>query len=155
MEHGIFPCPPAWEGWLPPGVCPLDRTGDRCWELLVLTPAGPRRLESGVRCRLVLAPGEGRLEHVRAERVVSYGLSPRDSLTLSSLTEPVLCVQRSLPRPDGTVIDPQEFPLPPLPLPAQELLPLLGARLLTLPPEELWPFRVEKPAEKPEISQGK
>ena len=53
--------------------------------------------------------------------------------TLSSLTEPVLCVQRQLPRPDGTVIEPQEFPLPALPGPAAELLPLLGARLLRLP----------------------
>ena len=72
-------------------------------------------------------------ERITAETVVTYGLSPRDSLTLSSLAEPVLCVQRQLPRPDGTVIEPQEFPLPALPGPAAELLPLLGARLLRLP----------------------
>ena len=57
----------------------------------------------------------------------------RDSLTLSSLAEPVLCVQRALPRPDGAVIDPQEFPLPPLPGPAEALLPILGLRLLQMP----------------------
>mgnify|MGYP001752222097 FL=1 len=86
-------------------------------------------------CRVLLAPGDRALslEHVSAETVVTYGLSHRDSLTLSSLAEPVLCVQRQLPRPDGTVIEPQEFPLPALPGPAAELLPLLGARLLRLP----------------------
>ena len=86
-------------------------------------------------CRVLLAPGDRALslEHVSAETVVTYGLSHRDSLTLSSLAEPVLCVQRQLPRPDGTVIEPQEFPLPALPGQAAELLPLLGARLLRLP----------------------
>ena len=143
MERGIFPCPPAWAGWLPPGVRPLDRTGERLWELLVLLPEGPGRLEGPVRCCLALAPGEASLGRVQAERVVTYGLSARDSLTLSSLAEPVLCVQRSLPRPGGGEIEPQEVPLPPLPLPAAELLPLLGLRLLTLPPGELWPFGPE------------
>ena len=73
--------------------------------------------------------------------MITCGLSPRDSLTLSSLTEPVLCVQRSLPRPDGAVIEPQEVPLPPLPGPPEELLPLLGLRLLLMPltePYLLW-----------------
>ena len=64
---------------------------------------------------------------------MTYGLSHRDSLTLSSLAEPVLCVLRRLPRPDGCVVEPQEFPLPELPGPAAELLPLLGTRLLQLP----------------------
>ena len=73
--------------------------------------------------------------------MITCGRSPRDRLTLSSLTEPVLCVQRSLPRPDGAVIEPQEFPLPPLPGPPEELLPLLGLRLLLMPltePYLLW-----------------
>ena len=73
------------------------------------------------------------LERITAETVVTYGLSSRDSLTLSSLAEPVLCVQRQLPRPGGGVVEPQEFPLPELPAPAAELLPLLGLRLLQLP----------------------
>ena len=136
MESAIFACPAAWERLLPPGVSPLRQPGEaaaHCWELLALTPEGPARLEGVVRCRLLLAPGESRLSGVRADRVVTYGLSPRDSLTLSSLTEPVLCVQRVLPRPDGDVIEPQEFPLPPLPFPAAELLPLLGIWLLRMP----------------------
>ena len=65
--------------------------------------------------------------------MVSPGRSALDILTLSSLTEPVLCVHRQLPRPDGTWIDPQEFLLPVLPGPAEVLLPLLGVRLLQIP----------------------
>ena len=89
----------------------------------------------GIICRLLGAPGDlpALPDRVRAETVVTYGLSPRDSLTLSSLAEPVLCVQRALPRPDGTAVDAQEFPLPPLPGPAETLLPLLGLRLLQMP----------------------
>ena len=44
------------------------------------------------------------LERITAETVVTYG-----------------------------VVEPQEFPLPELPAPAAELLPLLGLRLLQLP----------------------
>ena len=134
MESAIFTCPAAWEPLLPPGVRPLHRPGEAtgCWEVLALTPEGAALAEKA-RCGLLLVPGDGRFSHVQACRVVTYGLSPRDTLTLSSLTEPVLCVQRALPRPDGDTIEPQEFPLPPLPFPAVELLPLLGLRLLRMP----------------------
>ena len=86
-------------------------------------------------------------ERVQAEAVVTCGLSPRDSMTLSSLAEPVLCVQRALPRPDGGTVEPQEFPLPALPGPAAELLPLLGLWLLQMPLTEgrfPWYSQVEK-----------
>ena len=134
MESAIWTCPAAWEPLLPPEVRPLRRSGEAVgrWALLALTPEGAALAEPAC-CALLLAPGDSRPAHIRAERVVTYGLSPRDSLTLSSLAEPVLCVQRALPRLDGTVIEPQEFPLPPLPFPAAELLPLLGVRLLRMP----------------------
>jgi hypothetical protein len=109
---------------------------EETWDLLALTPTGCRQLETAVRCRRALVAGDcpgSKLALVRAETVIPYGLSPRDSLTLSSLREPVLCVQRTLTRPDGTVVEPQEFPLPPLPAPAEELLPLLGLWLLQMP----------------------
>ena len=125
METAIFVCSESWRTLLPPGVQTPATEEDlavRRWDLLALTPQG---LPAEGSCLLLLAPGDcAELEGLRAERVVTYGLSPRDSLTLSSLAEPVLCVQRALPRPDGTVIEPQEFPLPDLPAPAEELLPL-------------------------------
>lgn len=137
MNAAIYGCPTAWEAWLPAGTRRLqsaEELAEQVWPLLALTPSGCKSAGRG-RCRILLAAGDCRcaLEEIEAETVVSYGLSPRDSLTLSSLRSPVLCVQRALPRLDGTVIDPQEFPLPPLPGPAEELLPLLGLRLLQMP----------------------
>lgn len=148
MEGAIFGCPAGWAGWLPPGTRRLEgveELTERAWAVLALTASGCRRLEErNIRCRILLVPGDcppARLGRVRAEAVITCGLSPRDSLTLSSLESPVLCVQRALPRPDGGVIEPQEFPLPELPAPAAELLPLLGLRLLQMPLTEalrLW-----------------
>ena len=147
MEGVMFHCPRGWEPLLPSGVrgaARAEELAERYWPLLVLTGPGCDLLgETAAMCRVLLAPGDraGTLEHIAAETVVTYGMSPRDSLTWSSLAEPVLCVQRLLPRPDGGLIEPQEFPLPALPGPAAELLPLLGARLLQLPQTEspfLW-----------------
>lgn len=144
MEGAIFDCPALWLRHLPPGVLgaesPAGLAG-RTWDLLALTRRGRAALgRAEVSCRTLLIPGDSP-PPLRAETVITYGLSPRDSLTLSSLTEPVLCVQRHLPRPDGAVIEPQEFPLPSLPGPPEELLPLLGLRLLLMPlaePPFLW-----------------
>lgn len=151
MDAAIFDCPTEWEGLLPPGTLPIrlaEELGAHIWPLLALTPKGCRTLAAGqtaggIVCRLLLAPGDAQPlpPQVQAETVISYGLSPRDSLTLSSLTEPVLCVQRALPRPDGTAVDAQEFPLPPLPGPPEALLPLLGLWLLQMSltePPFLW-----------------
>lgn len=151
MDAAMFDCPAEWVRLLPPGtrrVLRSEELTEHIWPLLALTPGGcralaERRESGGVVCRLLLAPGDlpALPPRLRAETVVSYGLSPRDSLTLSSLTEPMLCVQRALPRPDGGVVDPQEVPLPPLPAPAEALLPLLGLRLLRMPltdPPFLW-----------------
>ena len=139
MEGVIFCCPPAWRKRLPPGVLGAERAealAEQYWPLLVLTRRGCGELgDTAALCRVLLVPGDctAPLERITAETVVTYGLSSRDSLTLSSLAEPVLCVQRQLPRPGGGVVEPQEFPLPELPAPAAELLPLLGLRLLQLP----------------------
>ena len=136
MEAAIFPCPAWWRPYLPTGVLRAEREelAGRIWDLLALSRGAGigAEMEHAPRCRILLAPGDGPPE-AEAETVITYGLSPRDSLTLSSLAEPVLCVQRALPRPDGAVIEPQEFPLPPLPAPAEELLPLLGLKLLYMP----------------------
>jgi len=142
MDAAIYECPGAWENFLPPGARRVRRAEElkeHLWPLLALTAGGCQALSEGrgrgLVCRLLLAPGEFRpaLAGIQAETVISYGLSPRDSLTLSSLTEPVLCVQRALPRLDRTAVEPQEFPLPPLPGPVEAMLPVLGLRLLQMP----------------------
>lgn len=112
--------------------CPetVEGLSARRWDLLALTAEGCRALRAAgtaVDCGLLLLPGEEEPPAaLRAEQVVSYGLSPRDTLTLSSLGEmPVLCLQRRLPASGGG-IDPQE-----LPLTAEKLLLLYGLHLLT------------------------
>ena len=139
MEGVIFCCPPGVEKAAAArrsGAERAEALAEQYWPLLVLTRRGCGELgDTAALCRVLLVPGDctAPLERITAETVVTYGLSSRDSLTLSSLAEPVLCVQRQLPRPGGGVVEPQEFPLPELPAPAAELLPLLGLRLLQLP----------------------
>ncbi|MCI2058932.1 MAG: hypothetical protein LKJ80_06990 [Oscillibacter sp.] len=125
---------------LPDGVAWISRPEElthRRWALLTLTERGCAYLEEArvaCGCEVLLLPQEWSglaLTQVRSERVVSYGLSPRDSLTLSSMGEQaVLCVQRTLLRPDGGSVEVQELPLPALDLTPGELLAVFGTRLL-------------------------
>ena len=78
---------------------------------------------------------------IPAETVITYGLSPRDSLTLSSREGDTLwaALQRELVTVDGQVVERQEFPLR-LEPGAGELPSLAAAGallLLGVPPEEL------------------
>ena len=124
--------------WLPPSVPPVDEAVllRRCWELLVLDRPGSARLAVLGRaplCRTVLLPCGSPCAFPAARQTVDCGLDKRSSLTLSSLTpQPVLCVQRRLTDLHGTVIEPQELPLPPdwTRFEAEPLLLLAGARLL-------------------------
>ena len=140
MENGIYGCPGGWAGLLPPGTRRIRWRGTlwrRRWGTLALTPEGCRALYGAkrpLRCEILLLPGDcpaDRLPLPPTLRAVSYGLSPRDTLTFSSLQEPTLCVQRALPGPDGIAIEPGEIPLPGLPPPVERFLPLLGLWLLS------------------------
>ena len=112
--------------------------------LLVVSPrAAERGLELPPACRTVLLPGdaEGLLPGLRAASAVSYGASPRDSLTISSREGERLwaALQRELVTVDGQVVERQEFPLTVAPG-AGELptLAVTGALLLLgVPPEAL------------------
>ena len=133
MEGGIFHASTGWEHLLPPGLWQLRDPWAACrgqWDFLALTPLGCRMLAGqAVTAAVLLLPGDCGANGFRAEIVVTYGLSPRDSITFSSLREPVLCVQRALPLLRGGVLEPQEFPLPGL-AGAEGLLPCVSARLL-------------------------
>lgn len=110
--------------------------------LLVVSPrAAARGVPLPRQCRTVLLPGGMSGTPPRAASAVSYGASPRDSLTISSREGNILwaALQRELVTVDGQVVERQEFPLTLEPdegeLPA---LATVGALLLLgVPPEEL------------------
>ncbi len=133
MEGGFFSGGPTGEKLLPAGIVCLEDAGAVCrrrWDLLALTAAGCRRLaDRHLTARVLLLPGDCAPGRFQADRVVTYGLSPRDSITLSSLAQPVLCVQRTLPLVWGGELEPQEFPMPTGET-AERLLPWAAARLL-------------------------
>lgn len=84
--------------------------------LLVVSPgAAELGMELPDACRTVLLPGDagGMLRGMRAASAVSYGLSARDSLTISSREDSRLwaALQRELVTVDGRVVERQEFPL--------------------------------------------
>lgn len=109
------------------------------WALLALSVEGCRLLarcpETEVSCGIVLLPSgwSGLVRwQIRAERVVSCGLSRRDSLTFSSMDEgrAVVCVQRMLTRLDGGQVEPQELPVRRCAGPPEDLLVAVGLGLL-------------------------
>ena len=95
----------------------LGRTAPVCFDrerpsLLVVSPSAARQGVELPDCRTVLLPGQAG-ELLRTKQAVSYGPSPRDTLTLSSREGDHLwaALQRELVTVDGRVVEPQEFPL--------------------------------------------
>ena len=110
--------------------------------LLVVSPrAATRGLKLPRQCRTALLPGGMGGVIPQAASAVSYGTSPRDSLTISSREGDTLwaALQRELVTVYGQVVERQEFPLDLAP--GEEELPALAAAgallLLGVLPEEL------------------
>ena len=129
------------------GLSARGGLGGRCTSgdhpaLLVVSPGAAERGSVLPRqCRTALVPGEIAVP-LRAASAVSYGVSPRDSLTVSSREGDVLwaALQRELVTVEGHVVERQEFSLPLAP--GERTLSVLAAAgaliLLGVPPEELW-----------------
>jgi len=111
--------------------------------LLVVAPEVHLPAGEKLECETVLLPGTAahQLNAVRARSAVSYGLSGRDTITLSSAEGRWLwvAVQRELVRLDGTVLERQEFPVSvPEGMDGLQMLALAGAMLLLgTEPEEI------------------
>jgi hypothetical protein len=123
-----FSCTSALENGLTPDLLVLSsRTG---------------RLPSGS-CGILLVPGQaGDLSaKLRASCVVSYGMSLKDSVTMSSIDEGglVLSVQRELPTLSGRYLERQDIPVRcQEKAPAEDVLASSAALLLLgVPPESL------------------
>lgn len=105
-------------------------------DLLVCSPAAVVR--STARFRTVLTPGGNACP--ASDEAVSYGPSPRDSLTVSSITPAslVISIQRELLSLNHTTIERQELPHIPITRSSDTTLAVAGALLLLgLPPEAL------------------
>ena len=118
------------------------RTGG-CPDLVVVSPLPGYRSNATLRCTFLLVPGTaadlGRLP--QPDCVVSYGLSKRDSVTLSSIMDEtlVLSLQRELPTLEGTLLERQDIPVPRLAgrRPDELLAAAAALLLLGLPAENL------------------
>ena len=113
-------------------------------DLLVVSPGALGWAGAGaVDCRTVLLPGgAGPLARaLRTGQAVSYGTSPRDTLTFSSLEGDRICLalQRELVTLQGTVVEQQEMvlPFPPEVSPLPFLATAGTLLLLGMPPEQL------------------
>ena len=120
------------------------RCSDRHPALLVVSPkAVLEGRELPRACRTILLPGSGgeTLGELRAASAVSYGPSPRDSLTISSREENRMwaSLQREVVTLEGHVVERQEFPIP-LARRGEEMSALAAAGallLLGVPPLEV------------------
>jgi hypothetical protein len=77
---------------------------------------------------------------VTAKQTVTYGMGAQNTITLSSLSEAgcLLSLQRGIVTLDGSRLEQQEIPLPPLPQP-ETALAAAGALLVAgCPPDKLY-----------------
>ncbi|UOO38431.1 hypothetical protein IZU99_04035 [Oscillospiraceae bacterium CM] len=83
-------------------------------DILVLSPSSSAERTGQTektRCGFLLLPGDAGGSGVEADCVVTYGMSPKNTLTLSSIGEEacVLALQRELPTASGGVVERQEI----------------------------------------------
>lgn len=88
----------------------------RAFDLLVVSPLAAGWAGAGaLSCRTALVPGglSALTRLLPAERLLSYGMGPANTLTLSSLKEGRACaaVQREFSALDGTLVERQELVL--------------------------------------------
>lgn len=115
----------------------LAEADGRIWDLLALSRDAARApYPAALRVKNALLPGDSApalAAALHAVQIVGYGFSPRDTLTLSSVTgaERLLCLQRGLLTLGGVLLEPQELPLPHTlsPLGAEDALLAAGLRL--------------------------
>ena len=146
-DEGIFSAVAVGAGPLGAELCrgthPADLAGEPL-DLLTVSPGSSGWAGAGaVHCRSVLLPGTaGPLARaLRSTQTISYGTSPRDTLTFSSLEGDriSLALQRELVTLDGIVLEQQELVLPfPTGAPPLPFLAAVGTLLVMgIPPEEL------------------
>ncbi len=114
---------------------------DQAPDLVVLAPetdfTAGRRAQQPAACGILLLPGDADADDFDADCVVTYGMSPKNTLTLSSIGEDacVVALQRELLTVSGDMLERQEFKVKSGMRP-ESLLAVAGALLIlgrTLP----------------------
>lgn len=79
----------------------------------VLILPGSLPCGSVIRCAILIAPDESEAVETECKSVISYGMSPRNTLTISSIAgeKYVIALQRDAVTLDGELILRQEFPV--------------------------------------------
>jgi len=102
----------------------------------ILAPGGTK-----LRCNILLAPGGIGASFARAGCVVTYGMSAKDSITMSSIGEDtcVLALQRELVTAGGRILERQELKIQATDT-ADELMASAGVMLLLGLPFDSYPL---------------
>jgi hypothetical protein len=96
-------------------------------------------------CAVLLIPDSATeiIGYFGAECVVSYGMSEKSTITLSSISEheTVVALQREVPTIHGEILERQELKLKRAGIPEESLLAIVGVLLVTgTAPEKLCDF---------------
>jgi hypothetical protein len=95
-------------------VYSADELGGLTSDILVISPNAARagtKPKKTVSCGILLLPGDAEADFVDADCIVSYGMSPKNTITLSSIGEEscILALQRELITVRGDVLERQEI----------------------------------------------
>ena len=114
-------------------IVDIEDEKDKTVDILVLTENDRGRC-SNIKCTALLLPGNMMPGGLKASFVVSYGMSPKDSITMSSIgkSECVLALQREIVTVGGVVMEQQEIPVHKIHgLSPNELMAVSGAMVLS------------------------
>ncbi len=105
-------------------------SGGRVWDLGIIAP-GYTGVSRG-RCRALLVPGDMEKWGVKADMVITYGMSSKDTVTLSSIDgdECIVAVQRGFDTLNGDTVEPQELPVRRHGLAPEKAAAVTGAAIL-------------------------
>lgn len=103
--------------------------------IVISEPVGAKEFKHNrhMSCHILLTPGNERTDLIDTDCVVSYGMSGRNTITLSSIgeSECVLSLQRELVTVAGRILERQELPVSCLiGLSKEELMAVFGTLLL-------------------------
>lgn len=104
-------------------------------DLLIISPEAKPNTKRTLSAKCILMPGDliECFKAVKSDYVISYGMSPRDTITASSISDDgvQISLQRELVTLKGEVVERQELPLIPLKHSTPErIMTVLGAVLL-------------------------